>query len=420
MVGSSVSAHRARGDSSRRRGVANRESRAGLQERIAFLPVRDLHLPHNLREVWLSRELVRRGWQVSWLRPRSGTNRGVQLDWPVLEYPDLDVRGRKYALPAYLAGRLRAERIRILWLSGWTMRDPRELAWLVRILAAAGTQVVYDPIDPVCEFLEAQGAGADEVVRCRRAARAIYHACSLTMCVTPEIREMLASAGAPRDRLHVARWGTDGTLFDPANVKCDLKQRLGLSEQTRLVGWLGTMEPFKGLHEVILPIVEMIGSTGNGIHFVIAGRGPLEASVREWANARTNLPVTILPSIEYHDAPAFTGSLDAYLVPTNPMTRFAQSICPVKCFDALAMGTPLIVSRTPATEFLGPHTNLVRFADFNAASFANALLGLLASVDRQQPRTAVREYTHQTVSTAIADAIIQMRQSGKEQSTITR
>lgn len=379
---------------------------------VAFLPVRRLHIPHNYREYYLSIELERRGWNVYWLRPASGTNDGVDLRWPVIRFPDFDIRGRKYVLPAWLALQLRMRGIRIVWLSGYTLRDLSELHWTVRILKSAGIRVVYDPIDPICEITAAQRNRASEDVdpRCAARARTIYHACDLTICVTPETRDMLIAHGAPADRLVVGRWGTDASRFDASRARTDLKEQLGLAPDRFLVGWLGTMERFKGLFELILPVIEATATQRPNVHFVLAGRGPLAEELHRWVKERPHLPVTLLPPIPYDDAPRFTGSLDAYLVATNPTTAYGRSICPVKCFDALAMGTPLIVTRTEGTAFLEAHSDLVELIDFDVGAATKAVLRLIDSDIQRKPRAerAVRHYSHQTVSSTIADAIAQL------------
>jgi len=376
---------------------------------IAFFPVPHLHIPHNNREIYLSRELERRGWQVYWLRPRSGTNAGVKVEWPEITFPDLDVRGRKYILPVLLAVRLRAMGVKTLWLSGWNIRNVQELKWMVRILTVTGIRVIYDPIDPICEFVAAQeGRESRDRSPCNELLNQVYSWCSLVVCVTPEIRELLISHGAPADRLIVGRWGTDGDLFDQSKSTTELKEHLGLSQDTFLVGWLGTMELFKGLQEVVLPLIESVAGSNPSVHFVLAGRGTLEPTVRAWASERPHVSLTVLPSIEYSEAPAFTGSLDAYLVPTNPVSAFARAICPVKVFDALAMGVPLLVTRTPATEFLEEHGGLVSLVDFGLEPFRVALLERIEACrteGRARSGSPVRAYTHQRVSCQLADAI---------------
>lgn len=370
---------------------------------IAFFPIPSLHLPHNYREYYLSRELAERGWSVSWLRPRSGENRGVSIEWPVIEFHDMDFRGRKYHLPVYLGTKLRRAGTHLVWLSGWNIRSRPHLYWMVRILKTLGLRIVYDPIDPICEFAAAQDdASVDRACACDLAQ--VYSMCDLTFCVTPEIRDLLVSNGAPADRLRIARWGTDGRLFDPATARCDLKDRLGLDPSAFLVGWLGGMELYKGLREVIMPLVETLSRDHPDIHFVIAGRGTLEPEIRRWAEERPHLAVTILPAIPYEEAPGFTGSLDAYLVPTNPRSSYAEAICPIKCFDALAMGTPLVVTRTEGTAFLDEYPT-VSFARFDHDSFLAALLELYRVRRPDRPQQSVTRFTHQQVSKEIADAL---------------
>ena len=377
---------------------------------VAFLPIADLHLPHNNREYYLSRELEDRGWKVHWLRPASGTNQGVAVGWSIIQYPDLELRGRKYLLPVYLAWRLRRHRIRLVWISGWTFRDLGELHWLVRILTAAGVGVAYDPIDPICEFAAAQAdpeSAGEAEPSCIERARGIYRMCDLTVCVTPQTRKMLIDHGAPGDRLMVGRWGTDAALFDPARVGKDLRDRFGIPRNRFVVGWLGTMERFKGLFELTLPLIEALGDQVENMHFVLAGRGTLAPTLRQWARERPHLPVSILPPVPYEEAAEFTAALDTYLVPTNPRTEYARSICPIKCFDALAMGTPLIVTRTDATLFLEKHGDLVELVDFDEDAVKQALLRIQRSDIHSRPRArrAIREYSHQQTSVVIADAM---------------
>ena len=379
---------------------------------IAFFPVRHLHIPHNNREIYLSRELASRGWNVYWLRPRSGTSDGVEPEWPILRFPDLDIRGRKYLLPAYLARRLRNAGIRIVWLSGWNIRDLSELRWMVRILKAAGIRIIYDPIDPICEFEAAHDDNPAKFLKCNSIAQQVYADCDLIVCVTPELRDLLAEHGAPRDRMIVGRWCTDASRFDRRIARCDYKARLGLAPDTFLVGWLGTMGPFKGLQEVVLPVIEASARMNLNMHFIIAGWGTLEPDIRRWAGSDPSLPVTILPPIPYDDAPSFTGSLDAYLVPTNPCSRFGESICPVKCFDAIAMGTPLIVTRTRATEFLAQCDSPVHLVRFDPEAFLAALVNLYHASDRVSTvrKPGANGYSHQHISVALADAIDELQQ----------
>ena len=221
---------------------------------IAFFPIKDLHLPHNYREYFQSRELARRGWRVMWLRPHTGRNDGVPVEWPVLPFRDLDLRGRTYYLPVHLALKLRHAGVRWLWLSGWTVRSPKELDWLTAILCAFGIRVIYDPVDPICEFVAAQRGHPRPSPDCLSLMKRVYGRCDIVLAVTPELRNLLVAHGAPADRVVVARWANDRHAFDPARTQRALRRQLGLGPETFLVGWLGSMEYFKGLREIVQPL----------------------------------------------------------------------------------------------------------------------------------------------------------------------
>lgn len=393
---------------------------------IAFLPHRRLHYPLNNREYHVSRELVARGWRVRWLLQASGTNEGVEFPWPLTRFPDLDVRGRTYLLPVYLATALRRVRVDAVWLSGWALRSLPELMWMVRILKLSGLRVIYDPIDPICEYESAIGHMQDECyATCIRTLTRVFRLVDLTFCVTPEMRDLLASHGAPMATMRVARWGTDSRFFDPANVTPDLKERLGLAPDTFLVGWLGSLDPSRGLEEIILPLTQQLPAKLPGIHFVLAGRaleeqaGALGQRVRAWVARHSALPISILPSIPYAYAPSFTSSLDAYLMPTEPGTAFARAICPVKCFDALLMGTHTVITKTSATAFLDAFPDLVSLCAFDRGSFDQALTRLYHSPRRRRARqidSRFIEFTHQSVARSMADALHQLLQLPPHQS----
>ncbi len=376
---------------------------------IAFLVYPVLRFPRNNREYYLTRELLSRGWRVAWLVPESGTNEGVPVEDCILRYKDLDVRGRTYLLPLYLAIMLSARGVNYLWLSGWSIRADREIFWLVRIMGMFGIETVYDTIDPKCVFEVANKnlTSPDAIRSAQESINEIYGLCRRVLCVTPEMKALLVHDGADERKLFVARWGVDRSIFNRAAITGDLRSRLGIGKNTFLVGWLGSMTEFKGLREMLLPLVDRLGAENN-IHFLIAGDGPLFAEVEEWVASAKRASVTLLGRVPYEDAAEFTAALDAYIVTTNPDSDYARAICPVKCCDAIAMGTPLITTRTPATEYLEQTCRNVHLCEYDIFSFEAAVKRIAADLDGV--RTSRTDelcgvVSHQGVSREIADIL---------------
>lgn len=376
---------------------------------IAFFVYPVLRFPRNNRQYFLTEELRTRGWHVIWLVPKSGRNEGVPVEDHILHYDDLNIRGRTYLLPIYLGLKLRARGIKYFWLSGWVITAARELSWLVRILRVLGIETIYDTIDPVCEFKLANRelSGSDAISKCHKDMNSVYGLCRRVLCVTPEMKELLARNGADKSRLFVARWGVDRNIFNRAAIKGGLRCRLGIDKDTFLVGWLGSMTEIKGLREMLLPLVERLAGEGK-IHFLIAGDGPLFGEVEAWVASLKKSAVTLLGRVPYKVAAEFTAALDAYLVATNPDSDYARAICPIKCYDAIAVGTPLITTRTPATEHLERMYGNVYLCDYDIDSIEKVVREIAAdteSIRKSVTNDLPEVVSHQGVSREVADML---------------
>lgn len=376
---------------------------------IAFFVYPVLRFPRNNREYYLTKELLSRGWRVTWLIPKSGVNEGVPVEDHILRYNDIDIRGRTYWLPLYLGVLLRAKGIRHLWLAGWAIRSTKEIYWLVRILRMFGIETIYDTIDPICDFELANGTftTSEEALACRRDINEIYGMCSRVLCVTPEIKSLFIQNGIDAAKLFVARWGTDSKLFNRSNIKGDFRSRLHIKESTILVGWFGLMAEFKGLTEMMLPLMEKVSKDIN-FHFLIAGDGPLYGEIEAWVTSKKNVAITLMGRLPYQEVAEFTASFDVYLVTTDTSSEFAQSICPIKCYDAVAMGTPLITTRTPATEHLLQISENVYLCDYDFNSFEKAIRYVAANIETirtSRKREITNLISHQSVSPEIADML---------------
>lgn len=387
-----------------------------MNRRMGFFVDQNIHVPHHLREFYVCRALKEHGWDVTWFLPKDGSGEDVlPLDWPVDRYAKLDVKGHKVLFPIYFATLLRAKGIRLLWISGWAIRDPDELGWFTRILRAFGIRLIYDTVDPVDLFAVAHGATAEEAAVTRQLMAGVYERCELIFTVTPELAELISCPDEHRGSVVTFRWGTDGSVFSRDRAKPTFRDRLGLSENVFLVGWLGSMNPFKGIEEVLIPVAERAAKELEDIHFVIAGYGILEDRLKDWANADPSLPVTLLGRIPYDQAPDFTLSLDAYLIPTNPESEFAQAICPVKAFDALALGVDTLITRTAATEFLEERSPVMHLIEFDREQFYRKLRMLWerkpGDASHRVDDSHGEPVTHQNES-GFAASVIEQRFSG--------
>lgn len=400
--------------------IMSSTSSAKRHRAIAFFVFPILRFPRNNREYYLTEGLLKRSWKVLWLVPQSGVNEGVPVDRYILRYPDMDVRGRTYLLPIYLGWTLHKRGISFLWLSGWSIRSLKEIYWLITILRYWGIRVIYDPTDPKCIFESATRELDDPkgLRLCYRWINRVYQKCAKNLFVTPELRELVKEHGADISNAFVARWGTDASVFNRDNrleKSSRFRARFNIDEGSVLVGWMGSLAQFKGVQEMLLPLGERLGAKRE-IHLIIVGEGPLMKEIKIWAAGRERPRVHLLGRLPYAEAADFTAALDLYIVCTNPATSYARAICPIKCYDAIAMGVPLVTTRTPATEHLVRFSNNVHLCDFTLEDYER----VVTAVIDQRLKTPILEkeagpeglISHQTVTPKIVDMLEKLAAGG--------
>lgn len=383
------------------------------KKKIAFLPVKDVRIPRNLREYYVSKELIKRGWGVLWLLPDGWTNYAPDLDieWEMKSYNNFNIYGHKYISSLAIGLALFSCRVNIVWISGWKIRDPRELIVLIYVLKRFGIKIIYDTIDPIMEVMEEEsGEGDSRFALYKKLMANIYVQCDVTLTVTPEIRRILVDRGVPAEKVYVARWGTDLNYFNKEMVvACDWKERMHLKKSDFLVGWLGTMGRFRGLDEIIVPLIRRLHKEQKkDIHFILAGKGPLWSYIRELADREKGLPLTVLGTIPYHEAASLTYSLDAYLIPTNPSSALSRAIVPIKLFDALSVGTDAIITETDAVRTIARQYTQVYLTDFSVAGFHKSLMHFYNNRKNEKhipPPETLQRFSQQQISIQISDAI---------------
>ena len=142
---------------------------------------------------------------------------------------------------------------------------------------------------------------------------------------------------------HVIPMGVDTGFFKPQPVDAvqTLRQNLGL-EAYRLIVFGGVVRPHKGV-ELILEALEILAD--RRVRLLVVG--PMTEHLRElmkhpaWGSW---LAVTKAnPSELYGQMPLYLDLADLIVLPLND-TPLAQSQMPIKLFEAMAMGKPIIGS----------------------------------------------------------------------------
>lgn len=150
--------------------------------------------------------------------------------------------------------------------------------------------------------------------------------------------------------------GVDLSRFKPSPMR-ESRQLLGLSEKASLVGYFGSMEPERGLADLIEAIASLRNS-GVDIDLVIGGK----------ADPAINLDypwVHYLGNLAFERMPAALASCDLLALPYRH-GAFVDNASSCKIAEYIAMQRPIVATRTPNLVQNFPH-QAAQLEDFLAA-----------------------------------------------------
>jgi glycosyltransferase involved in cell wall biosynthesis len=262
---------------------------------------------------------------------------------------------------------------------------------------------------------------ASAYLRARRAGAAglVYESHGFAPVVSDARPAMLTGAGAPSSakqrrllRREALVWRrADGYATITQGLADELVERFGAREAlavvpdgarvdaTRswapraaaspaVVGYSGHLYPWKGVDLVLEALAELPGVRG-----LIVGGHPKEPDVSRLQDRARQLGlssrVTFTGMVPPHEVAARLDAADVLVLP-NPAsavsTRYAS---PLKLFEYLAMGRPIVASNLPAfREVVRDRENALLFEPGNASSLAHAIRE--AIVDRSLSEAIAR------------------------------
>jgi len=156
--------------------------------------------------------------------------------------------------------------------------------------------------------------------------------------ISDAAREALIEAGADTGRIHVAPSGVDVAAyaevpaFDPAKLDHPRAVYLGRLSQSR------GLDVFAAVARAGAASVELVGQSAYD------------------TDALKKLPgVKVHGMVPPREVPAWYGRCDIALLPYQPGLAHAASISPIKLFEAMAAGRPILISDLPALRGIVTH-----------------------------------------------------------------
>jgi glycosyltransferase involved in cell wall biosynthesis len=174
--------------------------------------------------------------------------------------------------------------------------------------------------------------------------------------------------------------GVDVELFRPDRAMgATFLQELGWeAEGPPVVGYLGRFVPEKGV-ELLRTVLERLTTPWRAL---FVGGGPLEQSLRAWAERQGSGKVRIITGIPHARVPQVLNAMDVLCAPSQTTPRWKEQFGRMLA-EAFACGVPVLTSDSGEIPHTAGDAGLV-LPEADTAAWMAALAGLLESPERRR------------------------------------
>ncbi len=175
----------------------------------------------------------------------------------------------------------------------------------------------------------------------KRMERYVYSKVDRILTITPKLSDYVVGLGAMQNRVGILPMPVDTTLFCPANPDNELRRKWGITENDKVILFMGTLFEFSGLDTFIPKFKYMIAEEPNAKLLIVGDglqRAKLEGIIRDWGLEGKVIITGFQP---YRDVPKYINLADV-CINTFIGNAITRDIFPGKTVQFLACGKPLV------------------------------------------------------------------------------
>ncbi|MEX0569308.1 MAG: glycosyltransferase family 4 protein [Candidatus Njordarchaeota archaeon] len=155
-----------------------------------------------------------------------------------------------------------------------------------------------------------------------------------------------------------------GIYFDKFNPNLDgsfIREQYGISENDVVLFFMGWLYKFSGLREVALKLLEM---HIKNVKLLIVGDGDLYDELQEIKNRLDkNNSIILAGRRPYNEIPYYIAAANICILPAYTSEKIMRDIVPIKIYEYMAMGKPVIATKLPGVMLEFGMNNGITFVD---------------------------------------------------------
>jgi len=203
---------------------------------------------------------------------------------------------------------------------------------------------------------------------------------SKVLCSARPLIDYTIEMGAKEKNVEYFPLGFDPQTFKPMAKDQHLAHKLGISDNDKVILFVGTIYEFSGLENIIRNF-ETIKSKIKEIKFLIIGGGPNFEKIKSLVNKKKLKSDVILTNFKpQHEIPKFISLADV-CINSFEINKITDRIIPIKILEYLACGKPVLSTPLKGTIDLLPKEDFgIIYSPYD--SFVENLSELLTNTEK--------------------------------------
>jgi len=228
---------------------------------------------------------------------------------------------------------------------GMRIARRNNIPFLYYLNDAVHTLVPFRNLQPIAKITESETLKhADKVV-----------------VINEELRKYAINLGAKPERVSVIRAGIDSSKFNPSIDGSRVREKYGISKNDVVLFFMGWLYTFSGLREVAYSLLEAKDTHPN-IKLLVVGKGDIYEELEELRKKEGRNQLVLVNWQPYKKIPEYIAASDICLLPAYN-NEIMRNIVPIKMYEYMACGKPVISTTLPGIMKEFGHDNGVIYVD---------------------------------------------------------
>ena len=247
------------------------------------------------------------------------------------------------------------------------------------------------------------------------------------IAVSRAVATKLALMGAENAKIHIVPNGVSPEAFDPIHVDSKQMTRHYDLTNSSVIGFVGGMTPWHGVNVLVEAAPRILGTCPNACFLIVGGEDTSIAEVQKITESNGSSGKFIWTGwVPHEQVAAYLKIMDIVIAPYVPLRNGPIYFSPLKVFEYMAMGKPVVASRIDQLEEIFEESKEVLLIDpGNVLELADAILSLLSNPEfacqlgLNAQKKVLDNYTWDRIARRIMDIYCQLsKDSGRSGSGV--